>query len=97
MTIITKLILERYKNSTKQFKCIWDYRRYNAEKPEIDCSMLKKENTCNEGSMNYRLCQDDKFYIVSFPDSNKLLNKRLEFVSRCHHGRKYLLSNLAPD
>ena len=77
----------RYENSTKLSKYKCDCRGNNGEESEIKWSIFKRAHSCNEGSRNCRLCLEEKYYIISFPDSNKLLNKRSKLVLRCQHDR----------
>ena len=39
------------------------------------------------------LCVHEKLEILMYPDPEALLNKGSDIMSRCPHGRKYLLSN----
>ena len=42
---------------------------------------------------NYcRLCLTEKFFIINSIGDNRVLNKRSEFVNKCRHQNKYLLS-----
>ena len=42
----------------------------------------------------YKLCLLEKLYIIDFIDSNRLVNKRNEFISGCKHQNKLLLKNV---
>ena len=38
-----------------------------------------------------------KFEIINYPNSNELLNKRSEIISKYRHVNKFLLSNYKPN
>ena len=44
-------------------------------------------------SKRYMLCLHEKYEILNYPDQEQLLNKRSEFVSKCRHVNKFILSN----
>ena len=57
-------------------------KKYEKE-PEFKLSILKWVYHCNESSGNCSFCQEEKYFIISFPDSNNLLNKKSELVGEC--------------
>ena len=47
----------------------------------------------NNTSKHSSLFQEEKIFIITFPDENKLLHKQSEIISKCRH-KRYLLSYL---
>ena len=49
----------------------------------------KKDPTNKRGGYNYRMCLEEKLYILKHGEI-KFLNKRSELVSKCKHTNKFL-------
>ena len=49
--------------------------------------------TLFEHTKKCRLCLQEKFEILAYPNPDELLNKRSELVSKCRHVNKFLLAN----
>ena len=78
-------------------KYIKEYKKKYKEEPEVKWSVLKRVHAYNEVTQNYKLCREEKYQIISFPDSSNLTNIRVELVAKCRHESKYLLCHLASD
>ena len=94
---------ERYSNHTRDFKhkkymkCtelskyIWNLK-YQDITPIVKWGIVKKVN--RKVSLNYcKLCLTENFFIIKSLHDCSILNKRSEFVSKCRHQNKLLLSN----
>ena len=83
---------ERYKNDTELSKYIWDLT--SAHKvPTIKWSIVRKIHG-NTKSDFCKLCLTEKYFILNDLRDNKLLNQKFEFVNKCRHQNKLLLSSL---
>ena len=40
------------------------------------------------------LCLKEKYFIISYPHKDILLNKRSELISKCRHENKNMLANI---
>ena len=56
-------------------------------------SILKKSSGYSIISKSYNLCLLEKLVICNFKEKDRLLNKRLDLVSKCRHENKYMLIN----
>ena len=49
---------------------------------------------CKAKSEFCKLCLMEKLYILNTLGDERCLNKRTEFISKCHHQNKLLLENV---
>ena len=85
-------IHEQHKNDTELSKYIWDLT--SAHKvPTIKWCIVRKIHG-NAKSDFCKLCLTEKYFILNNLGDNKLLNKKSEFVNKCHHQKKLLLSSV---
>ena len=81
----------KHRNSTELSKLVWKLKdnniNYNIKWSIIDRALpySNKTKRCN-------LCITEKFHII-YSDSQSILNRRSEFLSKCRHSSKFLLSN----
>ena len=84
----------RYETDTELSKYIWKLKLSN-KNYSIKWKILKKSPAFNKNTKSCNLCTNEKLEIIKFKNKNKLLNKRNELVSKCRHGNKFTLANLA--
>ena len=65
--------------------------------PNLMWCILKSVQGYSNISKRCMLCLHEKYEILNYSDQEKLLIKRLEFVSKCRHVNKFLLSNYKPS
>ena len=86
---------KRYSKDTELSCYIWSLKDQN-KTPVIKWSILKTVKS----SLHYHpwvLCLMEKLIIINKLDNEQLLNKRNEFISKCRHSNKLLLSNVKDD
>ena len=83
---------ERYRNDTELSKYIWDLTCAH-KVPTIKWSIVRKMHG-NAKSYFCKLCLTEKYFILNDLGDNKLLNKKSEFVNKCCHQNKLLLSSV---
>ena len=83
---------ERYKNDTKLSKYIWDLTSPHKVQT-IQMSIVRKIHG-NTKSDFRNLCLTEKYFILNDLGDSKLLNKKSEFVNKCCHQNKLLLSSV---
>ena len=86
----------RYESKTELSKYIWNLKDNNAVY-DIKWSIHKKTSGYSNTSKRCSLCTAEKIAIITFPNKDKLLNKRTELVSKCRHENKFMLSNYTGD
>ena len=74
----------RYESKTELSKYIWSLKDNNTNY-EIKWSIYKKTPGYSNISKRCGLCTAEKVAIITFPNKNKLLNKRTELISKCRH------------
>ena len=85
-------IHEQHKNDTELSKYIWDLT--SAHKvPTIKWCIVRKIRG-NAKSDFCKLCLTEKYFILNNLGDNKLYNKKSEFVNKCRHQKKLLLSSV---
>ena len=85
-------IHEQHKNDTELSKYILDLT--SAHKvPTIKWCIVRKIHG-NAKSDFCKLCLTEKYFILNNLGDNKLLNKKSEFVNKCRHQKKLLLSSV---
>ena len=64
--------------------------------PTIKFSVVKRVKG-NTFLNNWNLCLSEKAFIIRNLDDVNMLNKRLEFISKCRHINKQLLNRVKDD
>ena len=80
-------------NDTTLAKHIWDLKLKHNVTPTLKWYILKSVAPYSNITKKCRLCLQEKFEILSYPNPDELLNKRSELVSKCRHMNKFLLAN----
>ena len=81
-----------HENDTELSKYIWSLKDENKDF-DIKWSILKKSCGYSIISKSCNLCLLEKLVICNFKEKDRLLNKRLDLVSKCRHENKYMLIN----
>ena len=84
---------ESKRNDTTIAKYVWDLKLKHNVTPTLKCHILKYVAPYSNITKKCRLCLQEKFEILSYPNLDELLNKRSEFVSKCRHVNKFLLAS----
>ena len=77
---------------TELSKYIWELKDKHTEY-QIRWSIAQKLNYYNPVSTSCNLCLLEKLLLCNFSDKSRLINKRLDLVSKCRHENKYILKN----
>ena len=85
-----------YKHDTSLSTFIWSEKQ-KAKTPTITWKIIKQAAPYNNISKKCRLCLEEKLAIISYTNSNQLLNKRNELVSKCRHQNNFLLKYYDKD
>ena len=85
----------KYHNETELSKYIWSLKD-DDKVPSIHWSILKTIKS-KSTSLSCQLCLMEKLIIINNFNNANLLNKRSEFISKCRHTNKFLLSNVKDD
>ena len=80
----------KYSKETELSKYIWELKDENKQ-PLVTWKVLKKINN-RLNSKQCILCLSEKYYIIKNIDDVNMLNKRSEFISKCRHFNKQMLS-----
>ena len=80
-------------NDTTLAKHVWDLKLKHNVTPTLKWCILKCVAPYSNITKKCRLCLQEKFEILSYPNPHELLNKRSELVSKCCHMNKFLLAN----
>ena len=80
-------------NDTTLAKHVWDLKLKHNVTPTLKWYILKSVAPYSNITKKCRLCLQEKFEILSYPNPHELLNKRSELVSKCRHMNKFLLAN----
>ena len=83
----------RYAHSQALSEYLWDLKDKNQDIPEISWKTKKSTPAYSNNSKGRILCSEEKMAIITFPEQQKLLNKRSELISKCRHDNKFLLHN----
>ena len=84
---------ESKKSDTTLAKYIWDLKLKNNVTPTLKWHILKSVAPYSNTTKKCRLCHQERFEILSYPNPDELLNKSSELVSKCCHVNKFLLAN----
>ena len=83
---------ERYRYDSELSKYLWELYEEGKEY-KIERSIIRKINSSTR--FNFcNLCLTEKYFILNALGDCRLLNKKSEFVSKCRHENKLLLSNI---
>ena len=82
---------KKYAHSTALSKYVWDCEDKIKQTPEISWKIVKSAPAYTNTSKRCVLCLEEKMAIITYPDQEKLLNKRSELISKCRHENKFLL------
>ena len=82
---------KKYAHSTALSKYVWDCKDKIKQTPEISWKIVKSAPAYTNTSKRCVLCLEEKMTIITYPDQEKLLNKRSELISKCRHENKFLL------
>ena len=80
-------------NDTTLSKYVWEIKDKYKEKPSLKWSIVNSVPGYSNITKKCILCLYEKLEIINYPNQEELLNKRSEFISKCGHVNKYLLSN----
>ena len=83
---------KKYSKETELSKYIWELKDKQIDYT-ITWSILQQING-KISSINCQLCLAEKYHIMNSLGDENLLNKRNEFVTKCMHQNKYLLSSI---
>ena len=82
----------RYEKDTELSKYIWELKDQN-KNFEIKWSIYRKSCGYNQVAKSCNLCLMEKVLICNFKDKERLINKRVDLVSKCRHENKFILLN----
>ena len=82
--------------NTELSKYIWDLKDRNITNYCLKWSIAKQTSGYNSVTNSCSLCLSEKLIIFNFRDKNRLINKRMDLVSKCRHENKSILSNYKP-
>ena len=85
-----------YETDTELSKYMWDLKDKNITNYFIKWSIAKQTSGYNSVTNSCSLCLSEKLIICNFRDKNRLINKRMDLVSKCRHENKFILSNYKP-
>ena len=77
---------------TELSRYIWELKDKHTEY-QIKWSIARKSSGCNPVSKSCNLCLLEKLLLCNFSDKSRLINKRLDLLSKCRHENKYMLKN----
>ena len=84
---------EDHSTDTTLSKYVWEVKRKLKIIPSLKWYIIKSVPAYSNISKKCHLRLQEKFEILNDSNPNKLLNKRSEFISKCPHVNKFLLSN----
>ena len=84
---------EGHSTDTALSKYVWEVKKKLKIMPSVKWYIIKFVLAYSNISKKCQLCLQEKIEILNYPNSNELLNKRLELISKCRHVNKFLLSN----
>ena len=93
LTIIKKSFRHREnEKDTELSKYVWELKDKHAEY-QIRWSIARKLSGYNPVSKFCNFCLLEKLLFCNFSDKSRLINKRLDHVSKCRHENKCMLKN----
>ena len=81
----------KHRYSTELSKFVWKLKDNNTSY-NIKWSIIDRAQSYSPKTKRCNLCLTEKLHII-YSDSQSLLNKRTEFLSKCRHSNKFLLIN----
>ena len=84
---------ESKKNGNTLAKYVQDLKLKQNVTPTLKWHILKSVVPYLNITKKIRLCLQEKFEILSYPNPDEPFNKRPKLVSKCHHVNKFLLAN----
>ena len=73
-----------------------DLKDKNITNYSIKQYIVKQTSGYNSVTNSCNLCLSEKLAICRFTGKNRLINKRMDLVSKCRHENKFILSNYKP-
>ena len=80
---------ESKKNDTTLAKYVWDLKLKHNVTPTLRWHILKSVAPYSNITKKCRLCLQEKFEFLSYPNLVELLSKRSELVSKCRHVKSF--------
>ena len=79
-----------YENDTELSKKFWEMKD-QGRTPVIKWKILQLARPYQNGRLNCDLCLSEKLHIIKLKNTENLLNKKTELISKCRHKREFLL------
>ena len=92
---ITDSKYEKYRKSTELSSHIWKLKD-EGKQYDISWKILDKVSKLRNGRDTCNVCLQEKYRIM-FADPSTALNKKSEFLGKCRHVNKFLLSNVKSE
>ena len=93
LTIIKKSFHhQENEKDTELSNYIWELKHKHTEY-QIRWPITRKSGVYNSVSKSCDICLLEKLLLCNFSDKGRLINKRLDLVSKCRHENKYMLKN----
>ena len=83
----------QYEMDTELSKFIWQLQDNGINNYEIKWSILRHVSGYNSVTNSCSLCTMEKVLISQCKDKDRLINKRMDLVTKCRHQNKHLLCN----
>ena len=88
---------KKYAHSTALSKNVWDCKDNVKQTPEISWKIIISAPAYTNTSKRCTLCMEEKMAIITYPNQEKLLNKRSDLISKRRQENKFLLKyHLSP-
>ena len=84
---------KKHSNSTALSTYVWDIKEKQKIDPILSWSILKSVPAYSNITKRCLLCLHEKLEIISYENTDELLNKKSELISKCRHQNKFQLSN----
>ena len=81
------------RNNITLTKYVWDVKLKLDVTPTLKWHILKSVAQYSNITKKCKLCLQEKFKTLSYPNPDELLNKRSGLVSKCCHVNNFLLAN----
>ena len=88
---------KKYAHCTALSKYVWDCKDKLKQTPEISWKIIKSAPAYTNTSKRGILCLEEKMSIITYPNQEKLLNKRSELISKFRCENKFLLKYYASN
>ena len=80
----TSMKYREHEHDTELSKKFWEMKD-QGRTPIIKWKILQLTRPYQNGRLNCDLCLSEKLHIIKLKDSEKLLNKKTELISKCRH------------